>query len=604
MPQQRLQVDSPTGPARLATPASPVDTFAPDTASAQKLDQLAQGLSTLSPALGRLSDTLAERQAASDQQAGAQKARELAASAKSFKEAVDAGRLLPSQSPWFMAGLREQFGRLAADHQAADFTVAMAKDPNMQSTTNPEDFDKFYSQFSQQWSQQNLGDSDTQDPHFIKGFGARSDAYLVDARQQFSSQLAGRVVRVAGDQQFSEALNSILTELGRGTSQEAIGQSLTQLNDEAVARGVDGTLVNQMTSEAIIQAAKRLGDQNVLGLLDQVHSGPALATGTRATLGTTRFGADARDKAIDDIGAENQARANRQYQIEERGKAQAVDAIFTQATQALEAADDPHNADLSTYRAQLETVAPEKVPMLFQMQDAWNSHELKDDPTVVASLFRRIYTQDPGEAPTSIEDASAVLADRKMSIPTYREMVNDIQQRQEHGSPIDRDPLLKQGQQQVKSMFVSEFGFDTPDMRRRAEEAVDEFTMRYIRWRTGPGKDATEEQARTWIHDARTSVFASKSSASDLRDFKKIPQANLGPSVPDASKQLVTDPSNIRLVQQEFDEIVSRKRSQFSSSAIQVLNYAGIRPTAADVKEFLQNQQRFIPTFVPDSTSH
>src|SRR5690349_4134216 len=131
MPKQRVQVDSGFGPASLQPAAKPVDTFV-QTAEGKSLDQLAQGLAQVAPALGRFSDTLAKRKAEGDYAAGEQKARELTQSAKSFRDAIRSGKITPDQSPWFMAGLHEQFGRLAADRMNFDMMNAVSQDEGLQ----------------------------------------------------------------------------------------------------------------------------------------------------------------------------------------------------------------------------------------------------------------------------------------------------------------------------------------------------------------------------------------------------------------------------------------------------------------------------------------
>lgn len=608
MPKQRLQVDSPVGAAALRPAAAPVDTFV-QTSEGKSLEQLAQGLAALSPALGRFSDVLSQRKAEGDYAAGQKKARDLAQSAKDFKDAIKNGSITPNQSPWFMAGLREQFGRLAADRMNFEMLSSMVQDETMQTSTNPADFDKFAQDFTQKWQENNL-DPSSRDLHFEKGFGSKADAYLADAQRTFVSQLAGRVTKYAGDGHFSEVINNVMAEWGRHTSPETIGAAITDLNDAAVARGMGGDLVNKMTIDAVISAAKRTNDPEMLHLLDHIWSGKLDYKGRRPALSSITYGAKALygDEngigAFAEIGAENQARNSRIHAADELKKQQAVEGLLTNAWQILDKSNGL--GDMKVIRDQMMSVAPEKVTMLYQMQDAWNDHTLKDDPLQAASAFRRVYTTNPGENYTTLEDAASMLASKQLSIPTYRQLVNDIQERDKLGPDrFEKDRLFKEGQRQQRAMFVSEFGFEGPAMRQKAEEAVDEFSMRYIRWRLGAGKDATEEQARKWIHDTRVEVFRGKSGATDVRDFEKIPSANLGPQPPNPDKMLVTDPSNLRMLETESAQIGSQKRGGFSSQALSVLKYAGIPPDSAAVQAFLQAQKKFIPTFIPpDSTQH
>src|ERR1041385_4497116 len=139
MPKQRLQVDSGISAPALKPAASPVETFVQPNAGKQ-VEQLAQGLATLAPSLGHLSDVLSQRKSEADFSAGQQKARELAQNAKDFKEAIRQGKITPNQSPWFMAGLREQFGRLAADRMNFEMLTAAGEEGHFQTTTHPDGF--------------------------------------------------------------------------------------------------------------------------------------------------------------------------------------------------------------------------------------------------------------------------------------------------------------------------------------------------------------------------------------------------------------------------------------------------------------------------------
>jgi hypothetical protein len=584
--------------------ATPVDTFV-HTDEGRKLDQLAQGLAQLSPALGRFSDTLAKRSAEENFAAGQKKARELAQNAKDFKEAIRQGRITPDQSPWFMAGLREQFGRLAADRMNFEMMVAAAKDENLQTTTNAADFDGFAQKFVQGWQQQNLNDGD-RDAHFERGFGAKTDAYLADQQRQFAAQLAGRVVRFAGDGHFSEVMNSILVEQGRPVDATTMGASITALNDAAVARGMGGDLVNQMTVDAVVAAAKRYNDPSILNILEHVGSGPTNRTGGRAMLSTTRYGSKEVEDAQNQIASDNQTQNNRDYENQQRAKQGQVDTIIGQAVTALDQSRDPHSVDLKALRAAMGAVAPDKVVLLHQLQDAWSDRTLSDDPLQVAGAFRRVYTPNAGEHATSLEDASALLANRGISVPTYRGLVNEILQRDasDGANRFEKDPLYKAGQSQIRRMFQVEFGGigDNPIMAQRAEEAVDEFSMRYIRWRNGPGKDASETEAVQWVHDTRLDVFRAKSESSAILNFDKLPEAHMGPQRPDPAKQIVTDPTNIRLLQTEWEQVTRHRRHSLSAQALSVLQYAGVEPTAEAIQAFIAQQNSLIPTYVqPDS---
>jgi uncharacterized protein YcbK (DUF882 family) len=604
MAKRRIQANTGLPTPALQPVASPTNSFE-HTTSGQQLDQLARGLATLSPAVARYSDTLAEQKANNDFAEGQRKAKELADSAKEFKDAIRKGQITPDKSPWFMAGLREQFGRLAADRMNQALVVAVANDEQLQSTTNVADYDAFASKFLGDWQDQNVDPKD-RDGQFDKGFGSKAEAYIADSGRQFASQLAGRVVKHAGNAHFSEVMNEVINERGRHVTNETIGASISALNDAAIARGVGGQLVNDMTVEAITAAAKRMNDPTILEIADHVMSGPA-GKGGRTSLSTTRTGSAAIEEAENQIASENQARINREYQATQQERDKNVDTILGAAVTALEGTDNPHAVDLKTFREQMTKVSPEKVNLLYQLQDAWSDRTLVDDPLQVASAFRRIYTPNAGESYTTMEEAAAMVANRQMGKDSYRAIVNEMQQREANGgkSPFEHDPLFKGAQRQVRAMFTSEFGFEGPQKRQLAEEAVDEFSMRYIRWRSGPGKDASEAEARTFIHDTRLEVFRAKSGVSEVRDLDKLPEANLGPTTPDPNKRLITDPSNIHMLEDELDQIEGHKKNGFSAQALDVLAYAGLLTLPPDLKAIralIKVQKGFIPGFIPDST--
>jgi hypothetical protein len=97
--------------ARINPVASPVDTFV-QTKGGESLSQLAEALKGLAPVVGQFSDVQAKYKNQRDKEAGAQKARELFESGKSYRDAIKQGLIGPQDSPWFQLGAKEQFGRV------------------------------------------------------------------------------------------------------------------------------------------------------------------------------------------------------------------------------------------------------------------------------------------------------------------------------------------------------------------------------------------------------------------------------------------------------------------------------------------------------------
>jgi len=74
----------------------------------------------------------------------------------------------------------------------------------------------------------------------------------------------------------------------------------------------------------------------------------------------------------------------------------------------------------------------EKVTTLLQIEDAMRNHTYIDDPHTVASLFRRIHSIDPGEAYTTVDEASRALAQQHITAQTYRNVVSDLDEREKN----------------------------------------------------------------------------------------------------------------------------------------------------------------------------
>lgn len=595
MANRRLQVESGISPAELKITAAPTDPFV-RTNEGNQLEQLAQGLSKLDPAFSTFSNVLSEQKAKRDLAAGKQRARELFESSKAFKKAVNEGRISPDQSPWFMAGLREEFGRLAADQWNSDFIVAAAD--KLRDSTSLAEFDAFFSEHRTKWVEDNIG-AGNRDQHFERGFGGLADSYAGASRQEFARQVSARVVNQANEVHFGRIKNSVEFEWGRGTDSEAIAAALNQLNTDRIAAGVNPRQINQTTVAAVVAAARRMNDASILRVLDHV-------TGGSGPLANTSYGSEAIEAAENEIASQNQSQYNRDNQRQNDAKVDAVDGLLREAVEALEGSETPHRVDLKNIRARLTALDPKAAESLLRLQDAYSDRSYQDDPDVRASAFLWVHGLDPARRGRMMRpaDAAQLLAEKQITVPTFQSLLREMEQRDTSGGAnrFFNDDGLKAGQRIVRSLFVSEFGFEGPEMRWRAAQAEVEFTASYLRWRQGEGLNATPNQVTEFIQQQANEIFPSKSTTQSTRDFSRIPQANLGPQKPDPATQLVTDPTNISMLESEFDELLRGARNSLSLQALAILQYAGIPPIADNIQEFLVQQRRLVPTFVaPDS---
>lgn len=598
MPRQRIQVDSGIPTPVLKPAAAPVDTFV-QPAAGKDLEQLAQGLAQLSPALGRFSDVIAKQTADADFSKGQQKARDLAQSATSFRDAIRSGAIMPSESPWFMAGLHEQFGRLAADRMNFDLMNAMTQDENLQTTTDPADFDKFLTQFTGQWQKDNL-DATQRDSHFDQGFGAKSDAYIADAQRTFASQLGSRVQHFAGDGHFSEVMNTILTESGRHTSPDQIALDISGLMDRAVnGMGSSGELINQRTVDAVVATAKRLNDSSILDLLDHIQTGKADKSGNRPSLATTKYGADASDQAGQDIATENAQRQSAVWAAHQHAKEQATSSVFNDFVSGA--------ANMGAAISRLTALGDgDKVTTLYQIGDAMRDHTYVDDPRTVASLFRRIHSVDSGETYTTVDEASRALAQKSITAQTYRSVVSDLDERERNGGvdPLEHDGLFKRGRTELYQLFVDEFGTNTQQTRFRGGNARDQFYMDYVNYRHGQGKDATAQQSEQWLIEEKRVLFARFADKTNFGEAGQAPApTGGGPLLPNPAKEPLALPSDIEALAQEWTDVTRGRRNSLSARSMFILQYSGVHAEPNAISEFI-NQQRRIGNSLsrPDST--
>ena len=591
----------------VAVVAQPVESYRTPQVD-QQAAQLIDALSRVAPALGALGEIVQTNSNEKNRQAGLDTAAKLYAEGKKYADEVRAGRLPANKSPFFMAGLREQEGRLQADRFYFDFLSAYGNSEEMQTTTDPAAFDNFQRQFFTQWQQDHATDLTQQDPYFLRGFATKADAAISDVQQDFARSLPGRALKTGGDAHFQELYNAILAEQGRHSTREQLINAITAHNDAATARGLPGSVVNKATVDAIVGVAKALHDTSILDLLDPrtgVQSGPP---GARATLGSTRYaskvlnGDENQPGAYDQIAGEAQTRKSRDWTNQEHEQTTQVEDILREVNARLSSSKDPFNVDLSDLKDRMNRADPTKVSLIDAIsQGAVQAVDNTDNPQIVRDLYRRVFDPDQGENYTSYADAAAALQQRGISKPSYTTLLGLIADRDSRDARGERDPLKAVVQKETERLFANEYGANPDDeVRWRQGQMVAEMIHRYLLYRQGEGKNKTEDQVRTWIHqtlDENAPYFFGQS----LTGFGDIPRARIdsakptppppaGPQPVDPKKQLVTDSSVIRSIAAEAEQYERGRRSGFSSRTIEVLRRNGIPPKLDAVKAFLQAQ--------------
>lgn len=570
MPRQRVQVDSGLRPVPLIAPARPVDTFVKSTAGVQ-LEQLARGLSTMAPALGQLSSVVAEQRNKTETEAGIAKASEINQSGKTMAQAVRDGTIPAAASPFFMAGLHEQLGRVSADRWQRDLSTAMASDDNLMDSTRMSDFDHFTSSHLAQWTKDNVGDNT--DPFFQRGFNSRADAYLADAGRTFAAQINGNVVKHSGDAISAEAFNITTSETNKGTSPAAIAISLTQIGLDAYLHGKSWAVINRLLAGSVIDAAVKLRRLDVLNLLDTMSGGPG------AKLSSLPDVRDQIEKATEFISGHNQTqqRLDRE-QVEVNKKAQ-IEFLNSTAISRMTASPTPNRVDITDIFRQLNTLDSREAMQLLGIQDALSSHMYQTDPDAAAHAWVRIETLPPTD-PTyfRINDANALLAQKKITLAVYNQMASAIHQRDANGGngSLISDQTFQQASATLEGLFVSHFG-DTQEARNKAELAKADYTQWYIAQRATL-KGMAEGQMQQALHEKRLEIFRLRSDTFSTRKLNNMPESIAvlpnGPSLPDWHSQTIADASQISNLYHEFTDINSGERTTWSRQAQFIIQHA------------------------------
>lgn len=611
---KRVQVgEGPQDESLQAPSGGLVDTFVRP-AQEDSTTQLARALGNLSPEVGRLGDLLAQKQEQDQQIKGAVDANTLEKNRTDYKTAVSKGLIQPNESPWYQYSLNKETGRLTAEKYKGDLAFAVQADPLLSKSTDVADFDKFEAGFRKQWEEKNIGGASTT-PAFEQGYEQLANAHVNDMRDTFAKQ-AGENARTQGlDVHTTRVINTVVSEMARGVDPKIIAGEIGQQTTAWILNGGQGDKFNKATIDGVIEAARYLGSPGLARqILSDVPGGPK---GSKLAL--TGYGVDSIVKAEQEIGNEVASKARAENEAADRAKAKNLESTFSGAASALSAANDPATVDLSPYRdALIKGGHSDKVDTLYAMQAAFSNRVYEDDPNVKASAFMQVYGMDESTPGHFLDksDTSRMLAARQISVATYNELNSKIDEEDKSGrvksSAILNDPYLKSGISDLEDQFKKEFGFENTTMTTRAKNAKGALINNYIDWKAAH-PDASPKEINTYFQNERPVLFNHFSDKSNVQDVSKIPTAqsgfNLGPQPVDPNKQLVTDPSNIHLLQAEYEQWASGHRHELSDYSKHILYDAGIPLDKKSVGDFLRVQGHLAlgivpPTPQPDSTNN
>jgi hypothetical protein len=237
-----------------------------------KAQQLAQALSTISPALGRFGATLQARSNERNLQEGQIAAAEAARQGLSFKEAVDKGVLKRTDNPFFVRGAKEQFGRIAADRMHTDLAVNLEE--ALKDVSEPGEVLAALDDAQRTWMSQNVGEGT--EGEFQTGFSLRAAAHMEQLRGQLLSRASKNFEDRSKSALFAEARKHI-ADTSKSFSIQEVAADLNQLVADEIAKGSNPKDVDDAVLKAVGQTMMEKDGRDVSELFDLVKGSSGLS---------------------------------------------------------------------------------------------------------------------------------------------------------------------------------------------------------------------------------------------------------------------------------------------------------------------------------------
>lgn len=583
MSRQRIQVSTDIAQPRIATPAAPVDTFVQPT-DGLNLQRLAKGLATLEPSLGQLSDVITQRENKSNYEAGTAKAAELYANFQDVTKAMKAGEIQANQNPWFMAGLREQFGRVAADRMNFEMLAAMNTDETLQTSTDVKDFDQFAQGFVSNWEKSNLGDG-PRDANFERGFAAKTDAYIADTQRQWASQLDGRARNQMNAAHYAEVASTITNELRRGTGFDAIANEIDTLAGGRIRLGANGGQINRTTVAAVIGTAEDLashGDDRAFQVLDMLKSIPGGPQGV-GSLAQQSFGQPAYVQTVDRIGGLLQNYQTRVSQAEERKTKQRINDVWS--NMITQSAANP-NYDIQGDLEQIGMLDRTSVVGTKSAWDAIFSDTYKTDERVYANLFNAIWN-DPDRSMVTPATIASALQSRKLTRQAAADLIGEWKRAHESGAEmILNEQPIQEGIRTLTATLTAQAGGEHL-MTQEDAERLNQYSARvksaYITYRQTDGQGATYIQRMDTVKKLVQQAF-------DTMQQEQNGVPNVAPAGASRTPSSATKETSSAVTPEErqvlMNDLVLNR--QWTPAVLHILSTHGIADNPAAIQAFLQ----------------
>ena len=601
VPNQRRLADPGIRPS-----ASPIDAFVRpvntlDPNVGAKAQQLAQALSTISPAIGRFGATLQTRSNERNLQEGQIAAAEAARQGLSFKEAVDKGVLKRTDNPFFVRGAKEQFGRIAADRMHTDLAVNLEE--ALKDVSEPGEVIAALDDAQRTWITQNVGENT--EGEFQTGFSLRAAAHMEQLRGQLLSRASKNLENRSESALFAEVRKHI-TDTAGAMPMVQVAEDLNQLREDMLAQGRDANAVDRALLKAVGETMLEKNGRDVSELFDLVKGSSGLSLRDvfgeksseyvrgvinnhhnlwrqtqREKLEDERIREqDVRDQAADEvIGAlmlnpSAPIDAIVKKYAKERG---ALTAIAQAAKQVYEvdSLEDPGIAEELLIEVQMNGLRKADV------MDRLAKGEFK--LATAAKAISWIRQRDGEERAMAAQARAESRADHQIRDQARREQ-----------AMLLRDPNYLMVERRFTSTFVNpRFQFGDSDTNKRKLYAASELRRQWLNWKNTPeGLAADGQQDLTWLYNTaqliEQGVWNERVGGEFSGKRGEIPRTlGGGPTVEAQQQQKPTRPV---LSTQDIQAVRLNPR-QIPQSVITAAAKAGVNTTdAAAVAQFINDQ--------------
>lgn len=587
----RVQVNPIAGPA--VTPqATPVGHFERTDAGAQ-LGQLAEALKGLAPELAQFGHTVFEQNKERDVKAGTAKGDELFQEVVQAGKQIKAGEIAPHESKWYRAAAAEQLGRLNAARFGSTLKTAM-EDPNspLAASTDPADFDAFAKDQMEQY-QQSIGQ---QDNFFTAAFNEGANKEVLGLRDQFASQAGTRLQTQVIEATYQEHQQTIEEGLRAGLTVDQIGKQIYERNTIQYALNpTSGAALSNTMLRAVIDTARKTENLEVLDILKHIPGGTK-----GSTLANTSMANKLVPDAIQEIRASRQQRyalANTEDRDERKEQLEVALGSLYDTLDAAQAGGTPLSED--QLRTLAQSVNPEDAARVYKAADAYKKRTEVDDEATASDLWSRVY-----RGTATYDDISSAFEADHLTQATSSKMRAEIRaNRAKKGAAkaLTQMPVLQEAKTRLRNLFIDQYGINRPEMKLRAEFAVQDMENDWVNWRRGEGAGADDSKVNEWIHGAITRHFTGRADA-DLKQsfgdaFKGTvlpPAGTTGPQ-PERNweKAQVVDPNFLGTLTVELDKIARQPNYRLPPSVEEVLRRNNVK-NIEEAKAFLDKQRAFL----------